>query len=564
MLRKFRFTIGSKIYAVLILSFLGFLGITAFELNQTYSTLETQKQFELKHLTEVALSILKEEHAATAGGKVTNEDAQKRAMTRIAALRYGQNDYFWINDMHPKMVMHPMRKELDGTDLTNNKDPNGKRLFIEFVETVKKSGAGFVGYEWPKPGAEKPQPKLSYVAGFAPWGWVIGTGVYIDDLQAQVWSVISKVVTIGAVVLLMTGIIAMIVTRRLSGAMRGMAAAMGELAAGNFDVVLPGLGRKDEIGDMAHATEAFKLKAVEKAQHEAQAREAEARTAAAQRRDDMHKLAGEFQAAVGSIVDTVSSTATELEAAASTLTKTAESTQMLSGRVAGASEQASANVQSVASATEELTTSVNEISRQVQESSTIASEAVHQAEKTDARINELSQAASRIGDVVKLITAIAEQTNLLALNATIEAARAGEAGRGFAVVASEVKALAAQTGKATEEIGTQIAGMQTATQESVAAIKEIGGTISRISQIASTIAAAVEEQGATTQEIARNVGEAAKGTAEVAGSITDVNRGAGETGAASGRVLSSAQGLSGESHRLKYEVEKFLATVRAA
>jgi methyl-accepting chemotaxis protein len=286
--------------------------------------------------------------------------------------------------------------------------------------------------------------------------------------------------------------------------------------------------------------------------------------AAAQRKADMHKLADEFQAAVGAIVDTVSSASTELEAAAGTLTRTAEVTQELSGTVAAASEQASANVQSVASSTEEMTSSVNEISRQVQESSKIAVEAVRQAQQTDVRINQLSQAAGRIGDVVKLITAIAEQTNLLALNATIEAARAGEAGRGFAVVASEVKQLASQTAKATDEISTQIAGMQTATQDSVAAIKEIGGTIGRISEIASTIAAAVEEQGAATQEIARNVGEAAKGTQQVASNITDVNRGASETGSASAQVLSSAQSLSHESNHLKAEVDKFLMTVRAA
>jgi methyl-accepting chemotaxis protein len=211
-----------------------------------------------------------------------------------------------------------------------------------------------------------------------------------------------------------------------------------------------------------------------------------------------------------------------------------------------------------------MTGSVNEISRQVSESSKIAGEAVQQAIKTDARINELSKAAGRIGDVVKLITAIAEQTNLLALNATIEAARAGEAGRGFAVVASEVKALASQTAKATEEIGTQIAGMQTATQDSVAAIQEIGGTIRRISEIATTIAATVEQQGAATGEIARNVQQAARGTAQVAESITKVNRGASETGSASTQVLASAQSLSKESHHLKTEVDKFLNTVRAA
>jgi methyl-accepting chemotaxis protein len=336
-----------------------------------------------------------------------------------------------------------------------------------------------------------------------------------------------------------------------------------KLAGGDYNVEVTGTERKDEVGDVAKSAIIFKDNGLAKIRMEAEQKEAEQR-AAAQRKADMHKLADEFQQAVGNIVDTVSSASTELEAAAGTLTKTAEVTQELSSTVAAASEQASANVQSVASATEEMTTSVNEISRQVQESSKIAGEAVKQAQATDSRINELSKAAGRIGDVVKLITAIAEQTNLLALNATIEAARAGEAGRGFAVVASEVKQLASQTAKATDEISTQIAGMQSATQESVASIKEIGGTINRISEIASTIAAAVEEQGAATQEIARNVGEAAKGTQQVASNITDVNRGAGETGSASAQVLSSAQSLSHESNHLKSEVDKFLMTVRAA
>jgi methyl-accepting chemotaxis protein len=339
--------------------------------------------------------------------------------------------------------------------------------------------------------------------------------------------------------------------------------AMGVLAAGDVKSEIPFAARKDEIGRMAAAVQVFKDNMLKARTLEAQAAETESRNAA-QRKADMHRLADQFQAAVGGIVDTVSSASSQLESAAGTLTKTAEVTQQLAGTVASASEQASANVQSVASATEEMTSSVTEISRQVQESSRIAGEAVRQAQQTDGRINALSQAAGRIGDVVKLITAIAEQTNLLALNATIEAARAGEAGRGFAVVASEVKALAAQTGKATEEISAQIAGMQSATQESVAAIKEIGQTIARISEIASTIAAAVEEQGAATGEIARNVTEAAKGTAQVATSITDVNRGAGDTGTASSQVLSSARSLSSESHHLRSEVDKFLSTVRAA
>ena len=194
----------------------------------------------------------------------------------------------------------------------------------------------------------------------------------------------------------------------------------------------------------------------------------------------------------------------------------------------------------------------------------MASNAVGQARGTTERVSELSKAASRIGDVVELINTIAGQTNLLALNATIEAARAGEAGRGFAVVASEVKALAEQTAKATGEIGQQITGIQAATQDSVGAIKEISGTIEKLSQISSTIATAVEQQGAVTQEISRKLHETSHGTRQVSANITDVQRGASETGSASSQVLSAAQTLSTDSSRLKQEVSKFLASVRAA
>ena len=346
--------------------------------------------------------------------------------------------------------------------------------------------------------------------------------------------------------------------------MSALSSSMRELAEGNFGVVLPGLGRKDEIGDVAQAVETFKVKAAEKAREEAEVKMKQDQVAAQQRKADMIKLADDFEGAVGEIIETVSSASTELEASAGTLTSTADRAQELTTAVAAASEEASTNVQSVASATEEMASSVNEISRQVQESSRMANEAVHQARATNDRVGELSKAAARIGDVVELINTIAGQTNLLALNATIEAARAGEAGRGFAVVASEVKALAEQTAKATGEIGQQITGIQAATQESVTAIKEISGTIEKLSEISSTIASAVEEQGAATQEISRNVQQAAHGTQQVSSNITDVQRGASETGSASSQVLSAAQSLSGDSNRLKLEVGKFLDTVRAA
>jgi methyl-accepting chemotaxis protein len=350
----------------------------------------------------------------------------------------------------------------------------------------------------------------------------------------------------------------------MSKPIKMLAKSMLKLADGDFEIVLPGVARADEVGLVARAVEKFKILAETRRREELESKVEQDRMVAELRRDDMSRIANDFEAVIGEIVKTVSLTSNELESSASTLTGTAERGTQLASTVATASEQASNNVQSVASATEELSSSVNEISRQVQHSARMASEAVDQARGTTERVSQLSQSATRIGDVVELINTIAGQTNLLALNATIEAARAGDAGRGFAVVALEVKALAEQTAKATGEIAQQILGIQTATQESVNAIRDISGTIEKLADVSSSIAAAVKQQGDATLEISRNIQYAAVDTQRVSSNIADVQHGATETGTASSKVFSAAQLLSADSHRLKVEVDTFLATVRSA
>ena len=336
-----------------------------------------------------------------------------------------------------------------------------------------------------------------------------------------------------------------------------------EIAHGNKDIEVPYTDRADEVGGTARAAQTFKEKLARIEQLEIAEKETARRTAE-QRRADIRHVASTFETTVASVVRSVSTSSTELEAAAEALGGMAGATRDLSSKVLSASAQAAENVSTVSRATEELIVSVGEISRQVRESTRIAREAVAQAEKTDSRIAELTRAAARITDVVKLITAIAEQTNLLALNATIEAARAGESGKGFAVVAQEVKALAAQTAKATGEIGLQIAGVQAATQDSVVSIKEIGDTIGRIADIAGVITAAVELQEATTREIATNVRAASGSAAHVAANIAEVNDSAGGITSASTQILASAKSLSQEGSRLTVEMEKLLIAVCAA
>jgi methyl-accepting chemotaxis protein len=390
----------------------------------------------------------------------------------------------------------------------------------------------------------------------------VGSKKSLADATASYHTAITVLLsaTIGALVIALASLY--MVTSTIAAPIVEITATMGELAQGKLETAIHGAERGDEIGAMAKALAFFKDNLI-KNRDMAAAQDVE-RKAKEKRAEQIAIRTTAFDNVIKMVLGTVSSASQQMEASAQTMQAAAEETNVQSTAVAAASEQAAANVQTVASATEELSSSISEISRQVSESSKVVTKAVEEANLTKDMVRGLDEAASRIGKVVALITDIAEQTNLLALNATIEAARAGEAGKGFAVVASEVKNLANQTAKATEEIGGQISGIQQATKQSVEAIERIFKTIENVNQISTTIASAVEEQGAATQEIARNVEQAAAGTQEVSSNITGVTQAAGETGQVATQVLSAAQELARQSTTLRSEVDTFLADIKAA
>jgi methyl-accepting chemotaxis protein len=543
------------------LSVLGIAAVAGVGLSALWSNLIEDRKGKVQDVVLLARQAIEVNYQASQKAGLSEAETLERGKALLRTLRFGKDDYIYAFNSQGVLQVNPNPK-VEGKNLYDTADSDGV-YFIRDQIALAANGGGVMRYRFPRAGGGDPVPKMSYVVEFKPYGWIVGAGIYIDDVYAIFWAQTLQVGMLVGLALLLMGGLFFLLGRSIVNPINAMTAAMRKIAGGETSTAIPAQERHDEVGAMAQSVQVFKDNMIEATRLRGEQDVLKAQ-ADAERKLLLTRMADDFESGVRVSLDTLAGAATEMQATSKSMSATAGEASHQATTVAVVAEQASANVQTVAAATEELSSSVSEIGRQVTESTQIAGQAVAEANRTNVTVQGLSAAAQKIGDVVKLISDIASQTNLLALNATIEAARAGEAGRGFAVVANEVKSLASQTAKATDEISAQVSAMQGATADAVQAIESIGRTIGAINEIASAISVAVEQQGAATREIARSVQEAAQGTGQVSSNISGVNQSADKTGAAANKVLSSAEQLSGQASTLRADVDRFVANIRAA
>ena len=492
---------------------------------QAETALQARMDATRQHV-EVAHGVLLWAHAQEAGGKMPREQAQQLARQVIAPLRYDGNEYFWINDMQPRMVMHPIKPELDGKDLADMKDPNGLHLFKAFIDKVRSQGKGFVQYEWPKPGSDKPVTKLSYVQGFEPWGWIIGSGVYVDDLNRALLRQIAWMVFAAGVATCFAFYVFYSFFRVMDGGLKETRRHLHAMTSGDLTTSPHPWGR-DEAAELMR---------------------------------DLHAM----QDSLRGMVHRLRGSSDQLMRSSSEI---ASGSMDLSSRT----EAAAANLQQSAASMEQITATVKQTSDATSEASRVARHNAEAAAQGGRVMSEVVQtmdnirgSSAKIGEIIGTIDGIAFQTNILALNAAVEAARAGEQGRGFAVVATEVRALAQRSASAAREIkgliGTSIQQVEAGT----GIVRKAGGTIEdivssahRVNELLDEVATGAREQSTGVSQIGQAVHELDQMTQQNAALVE-------QTAAASTAMRDQAQALCGEVDRFRLTDGEGLARTERA
>jgi len=556
------FSLSAKLRMVLVMTAFALGGLAVFDLVTLRSALVEEKKANVRQVVDMTRSIFSHYDQLAKSGEITLDEAQNRATEFIQNARYADNNYVFVLGLDTKVILHPIQPKLNGQNGKQVIDVNGVPVLDEMVKAARHPEGGFLTYEWNKPGHDGVFPKLAYAETFKPWGWVITTGVYIDDVDDIFWQTAINDIAVAISMLIVIGMAGLAIDRSTTRPLRMITEALNKLAQGDTSVTTNETDRRDEIGALARSLEVFranreqaeKLEQEQKDTHKIQIARAE----------KIEKLIKSFEIEVEGNLSTVHSALEQLRTTATGMASQSDETTGRAANVAVATEQAAANVDTVAAAAEQLAASIDEITSQVSRSSDIAQSGANEADDASTIFAELGTASDKIGQVVELIQSIAEQTNLLALNATIEAARAGDAGKGFAVVAAEVKNLANQTTRATEDIAGQIGGIQESTQNALGAIRHLSGRMKELNEVSASIAAAVREQDAATGEIARNVAEAATGTKDVAQNVVGLRKAAEEEREASGQVLAASGSLNSKSQNLMEQIKQFLNDIRAA
>lgn len=559
MLTFFNRSLAGRLYALIALFSVFLVGIVSYQLATMRSNLDSFKRQEIRSVVQVATNLVAKYHGMAEAGELSEADAKAAAQRALSAIRYAKKDYVFVFDKDFINVAHPAKPEFVGTFKGDIRDGNGKYHIREMM-AVAQAGGGYVQYAWKSPDGAILY-KTSYAGYFEPWGWMLGSGVLMKDVDEIFWAeAIKTAVSSFVVVLICVGAsvaLAITITRPI----KRLSADMGAITDGDVERMVHGVERGDEIGGMARAVKVFQSSLRERAELEARER---AELAARERRQNaLEHLIEHFEHDVNGTLTDASGNTQKLGEAATGLREIASQTEQGASVANSASAEASENVQTVAAAAEELLASIDDINNQVSESTAFVARATTSAQSSSDKIEGLDAAAQKIGEVVNLIQEIAEQTNLLALNATIEAARAGEAGKGFAVVASEVKDLANQTSKATDEISSQIGAIQGSTREAVDVIQEITSIMDQIGTYTEAISAAVQQQGAATAEISQSVQRAAEGTLSASTNMHTVSESATDTYRSAEVVNTAAEKMATSIGDMQSQVDKFLKDVAA-